>query len=151
VTALHVASAIDEHDVPVDERTGAFVALTVHASPASAFLSCVRAQRADSASGARTVRRPVHRGRHTRRAQPTLIVIDASALTGLLLADKPAVEAVARAVVEHVWDLRHELAAYDATYLALAEALGGATLITADRGLAERARRSLGADRVVGA
>lgn len=136
-----------------------------------------------------------------------MIVIDASALTGLLLADKPAVEAVARAVVEHedqplrapelvepetlnalrrlvlrraitdvratqaaahlaavrlvryphaalrerVWDLRHELTAYDATYLALAEALGGATLITADRGLAERARRALGADRVVGA
>jgi predicted nucleic acid-binding protein len=49
---------------------------------------------------------------------------------------------------ERVWELRHELTAYDATYLALAEALGGATLITADAGLATRATRSLGADRV---
>ncbi len=45
---------------------------------------------------------------------------------------------------ERVWDLRHALTAYDATYLALAEALGNAMLITGDRGLAARARDSLG-------
>ena len=46
---------------------------------------------------------------------------------------------------ERVWDLRHALTAYDATYLALAEALGNAVLVTGDRGLAARARDSLGA------
>lgn len=30
VAGLHVTSVIDEHDVHVDERTGAFVALTLH-------------------------------------------------------------------------------------------------------------------------
>jgi predicted nucleic acid-binding protein len=48
---------------------------------------------------------------------------------------------------ERVWELRHELSAYDATYLALAEALD-AVLLTADRGLAERAQASLGDDGV---
>jgi len=43
-----------------------------------------------------------------------------------------------------VWDLRHALTAYDATYLALAEALDDPVLLTADRGLAARARESLG-------
>jgi predicted nucleic acid-binding protein len=47
-----------------------------------------------------------------------------------------------------VWQLRDELTAYDATYLALAEALGGAVLLTADRALATVARRALGARRV---
>jgi predicted nucleic acid-binding protein len=45
---------------------------------------------------------------------------------------------------ERIWQLRHELTAYDAAYLALAEGLD-ATLITADGGLAARARDSLGA------
>jgi predicted nucleic acid-binding protein len=49
---------------------------------------------------------------------------------------------------ERVWALRDELTAYDATYLALAEALGSTSLITADRGLADRARTSLGEARV---
>jgi predicted nucleic acid-binding protein len=44
---------------------------------------------------------------------------------------------------ERVWALRHELTAYDACYLALAEALE-ARLLTADAGLAGRARVSLG-------
>jgi predicted nucleic acid-binding protein len=48
---------------------------------------------------------------------------------------------------ERVWDLRSNLTSYDATYLALAEALD-ATLLTANAGLASRARRSLGRDRV---
>jgi predicted nucleic acid-binding protein len=49
---------------------------------------------------------------------------------------------------DRVWDLRHELTAYDATYLALAEALDDAVLLTGDGGLASRARTSLGDDHV---
>jgi len=48
---------------------------------------------------------------------------------------------------ERVWELRHNLTAYDATYVALAEALGASSLLTGDRGLAAQARASLG-DRV---
>jgi predicted nucleic acid-binding protein len=47
-----------------------------------------------------------------------------------------------------VWALRHTLTAYDASYLALAEALDEPMLLTADRGLANAARASLG-DRAV--
>ena len=47
-----------------------------------------------------------------------------------------------------VWDLRHNLTAYDATYLALAEAVDDSLLLTGDGGLASRARASLGAGRV---
>lgn len=47
-----------------------------------------------------------------------------------------------------VWELRHELSAYDATYLALAEALGDCVLLTGDGGLAERANAVLGGRRV---
>ena len=49
---------------------------------------------------------------------------------------------------ERVWELRHNLIAYDATYMALAEALAEAVLLTGDAGLARRARVSLGDDRV---
>jgi predicted nucleic acid-binding protein len=49
---------------------------------------------------------------------------------------------------ERVWELRHELTAYDASYLALAEALEDPLLLTGDAGLAASARRSLGADAV---
>lgn len=49
---------------------------------------------------------------------------------------------------ERVWSLRDNLTAYDATYLALAEALDASLLMTADQGLAEMAARWLGADRV---
>ncbi|HET8672255.1 MAG TPA: type II toxin-antitoxin system VapC family toxin [Thermoleophilaceae bacterium] len=49
---------------------------------------------------------------------------------------------------QRVWELRHELSAYDATYLALAEGLGAALLLTADRGLAGGAIRRLGSGRV---
>jgi predicted nucleic acid-binding protein len=45
---------------------------------------------------------------------------------------------------ERVWALRENLAAYDACYLALAEALDEPVLLTADSGLAAVARRSLG-------
>jgi predicted nucleic acid-binding protein len=45
---------------------------------------------------------------------------------------------------ERVWALRHDLTSYDATYLALAEALHEPLLLTGDAGLAARARRSLG-------
>lgn len=37
VASLRVASAIEEHDVDVDERAGAFVALTLHAPNATTF------------------------------------------------------------------------------------------------------------------
>ena len=49
---------------------------------------------------------------------------------------------------ERVWELRHNLTAYDATYLSLAEALGDCVLLTGDGGLASRALQSLGEDRV---
>jgi len=50
---------------------------------------------------------------------------------------------------DRVWELRAELTAYDATYLALAEALGDSVLVTSDARLAERSRSSLGPDRVL--
>ena len=49
---------------------------------------------------------------------------------------------------ERIWELRHNLTAYDAAYLALTEALDGAVLMTGDRGLATSARDALGDDRV---
>ena len=51
------------------------------------------------------------------------------------LADLPAERYGHRPLLGRVWALRHNLAAYDAAYVALAEALG-AVLITADRRLA---------------
>jgi predicted nucleic acid-binding protein len=45
---------------------------------------------------------------------------------------------------ERVWQLRSQLTAYDATYLALAEALDEGVLLTGDAGLADRGRESLG-------
>ena len=50
---------------------------------------------------------------------------------------------------DRVWELRAELTAYDATYLALAEALGDSVLVTSDARLAERSLSSLGPDRVL--
>ena len=47
-----------------------------------------------------------------------------------------------------VWALRDTLTAYDASYLALAEALEDPVFLTADAGLARAARRSLGRDGV---
>lgn len=47
-----------------------------------------------------------------------------------------------------MWELRDQLSAYDAAYLALAEALETAVLLTADRGLATISRRVLGRERV---
>jgi predicted nucleic acid-binding protein len=49
---------------------------------------------------------------------------------------------------DRVWELRGNLTAYDACYLALAEALGDCVLLTGDAGLAESARASLGDSRV---
>jgi predicted nucleic acid-binding protein len=49
---------------------------------------------------------------------------------------------------ERVWGLRHNLTAYDACYLALAEALDDPVLLTGDTALAEQGRGSLGPDRV---
>jgi predicted nucleic acid-binding protein len=47
-----------------------------------------------------------------------------------------------RLLAGRIWQLRHNLTAYDAVYLALAEALQ-ATLYTCDSGLAEIARRTV--------
>jgi predicted nucleic acid-binding protein len=47
-----------------------------------------------------------------------------------------------------VSELRHNLTAYDATYLSLAEALDDCVLLTGDRALASHARHLLGGDRV---
>jgi predicted nucleic acid-binding protein len=49
---------------------------------------------------------------------------------------------------ERVWALRNEMTAYDAAYLALADALGDSVLVTSDGALAERARNALGRERV---
>ncbi len=49
---------------------------------------------------------------------------------------------------QRVWELRNALTAYDAIYLALAEALDDPVLLTCDAGLAAGARRSLGDQRV---
>ncbi|MGO9891605.1 MAG: type II toxin-antitoxin system VapC family toxin [Solirubrobacteraceae bacterium] len=51
-------------------------------------------------------------------------------------------------LAESVWSMRHELTAYDATYLAVALSLDDPILLTGDGGLAARARAVLGADRV---
>ena len=47
-----------------------------------------------------------------------------------------------------VWELRHNLTAYDASYLALAAVLDDPLLLTRDAGLAAAASASLGDDRV---
>lgn len=49
---------------------------------------------------------------------------------------------------DRIWALRHNLTAYDASYLALAETLHGSVLLTRDAGLAQAARASLGDARV---
>jgi predicted nucleic acid-binding protein len=49
---------------------------------------------------------------------------------------------------ERVWQLRDNLTSYDASYLALAEALDDPLLLTGDGGLATAARRSLGDQRI---
>lgn len=47
-----------------------------------------------------------------------------------------------------IWELRDRLSAYDAAYVALAEALDDSVLLTADQGVASRAIDLLGTDRV---
>jgi predicted nucleic acid-binding protein len=96
---------------------------------------------------------------------PDLIEPEAlQALRGLerggLLSEQRAIQALSRLasarLVRHphaplrdrVWELRHNLSAYDATYLALAEALREPVLLTGDKGLAEAAAATLGPDRV---
>ena len=49
---------------------------------------------------------------------------------------------------ERVWELRDNLTAYDASYLALAEAMDDSVLVAGDGALLAQARRSLGPDRV---
>lgn len=59
------------------------------------------------------------------------------------LADLPLTRHGHQLLLGRVLALRHNLSAYDATYAALAERLG-ATLVTADGGLAAAARSQLG-------
>jgi predicted nucleic acid-binding protein len=51
------------------------------------------------------------------------------------LGDFPLVRYPHEPLLSRIWELRHSLTAYDAAYVALAEALG-ATLLTRDAGLA---------------
>ena len=62
------------------------------------------------------------------------------AVTDLL--DLPVERYPHDALIPRIWDLRANLSAYDATYVALAEAVtdGGATLLTADARLARAVR-----------
>jgi predicted nucleic acid-binding protein len=87
-----------------------------------------------------------------------------NALRGLIGGGKITVERASEAVVDlastrliryphaplraRVWELRENLTAYDASYLALAEALDGSVLIAGDGGLLAWARESLGEARV---
>lgn len=80
--------------------------------------------------------RGMARGRRISEDRATQAVRDLSTLRLVRLGHEP--------LRPRVWALRHELSAYDASYLALAESLREAVLVTADRGLATRARRSLG-------
>jgi predicted nucleic acid-binding protein len=63
------------------------------------------------------------------------------------LANTPMVRYPHAPFRKRIWELRDELNAYDAAYLAVAEVLD-ATLFTCDAGLAARGRASLGSDRV---
>lgn len=49
---------------------------------------------------------------------------------------------------DRIWELRDQLSAYDAAYVALAEALRDSVLVTGDGGLASRAIALLGSGRV---
>ncbi len=52
----------------------------------------------------------------------------------------PIIRYSAAALTDRVWELRHNLTAYDAQYVALAEALG-VGLLTTDAGMADAAAR----------
>jgi predicted nucleic acid-binding protein len=52
------------------------------------------------------------------------------------------------ALRDRVWSLRHNLSAYDASYVALADLLPDSILVTGDRALADVGVRQLGANRV---
>jgi predicted nucleic acid-binding protein len=85
------------------------------------------------------LRRLVHRG-HLSESRGAAAVED---LARTRLAAYPHAPLCRR-----VWELRHTLTAYDASYLALAELLEGSVLLTVDAALAAAAREHLGGDRV---
>jgi predicted nucleic acid-binding protein len=57
------------------------------------------------------------------------------------LASLPVVRHPALAVLDEAWALRHDVTAYDAQYIALAQVLS-AGLLTTDAGMAQAARRA---------
>lgn len=87
-----------------------------------------------------------------------------NALRGLTRGGKITAERAAEAVADlasirlvryphaplraRVWELRDNLTAYEASYLALAEALDGSVLLAGDEALTSYAQRSLGDGRV---
>lgn len=76
------------------------------------------------------IRSHEHRGR---------ITVERSAIARQALLDLPITRYPTLTLVERAWALRHNFTAYDAMYVALAEALA-TRLVTADGGLAAAAR-----------
>ena len=58
------------------------------------------------------------------------------------LTELPIIRCSHELLIDRIWELRHDLTSYDATYLALAEAMA-IPLITRDAGLASVAERTV--------